>query len=60
MSAVLGFLWMSEEQLGFDPTIITVNGKRYIQIERDDQKERLIIEELIKRAPCIAGQATTY
>src|SRR5258708_5973870 len=35
ISTVLGFLWMSEEELGFDPTIMTVNGERFIEIERN-------------------------
>jgi hypothetical protein len=56
---ILGFLWMNEEQLGFDPTILAANGKRYIEIKQNNQTERLIIDELIKRAPCIAGRATT-
>ena len=59
VSVVLGFLWLNEEQLGFDPTIITTKGSRYIEIERNDQKERLIIDKVVKRAPCIAGRATT-
>jgi hypothetical protein len=59
VSAVLGFLWMSEEQLGFDPTIITAGDRRYIEIERDDGKERLVIEKVIKRVACVAGRATT-
>ena len=59
VSAVLGFLWMNEEQLGFDPTIITVGDKRYIEIERDNCKERLVIDRIIKRVPCVAGRATT-
>ncbi|PZD23186.1 HTH-Tnp-Tc3-2 domain containing protein, partial [Pyrenophora tritici-repentis] len=59
VSAVLGFLWMNEEQLGFDPTIITVGDKRYIEIERENGKERLVIDSLIKRVPCVAGRATT-
>jgi hypothetical protein len=59
VSVMLGFLWMNEEQLGFDPTIITVGDKRYIEIERENGKERLIIERLIKRVPCVAGRATT-
>ncbi|PVH91134.1 hypothetical protein DM02DRAFT_664311 [Periconia macrospinosa] len=59
VSAVLGFLWLNEEQLGFDPTIITDEDKRYIEIERNDRTERLIIDEVMKRAPCIAGRATT-
>ena len=59
VSAVLGFLWMNEEQLGFDPTIITVGDKRYIEVERENGKERLVIDRLIKRVPCVAGRATT-
>ncbi|KAF2475021.1 uncharacterized protein BDR25DRAFT_301533 [Lindgomyces ingoldianus] len=59
VSAVLGFLWMNEEQLGFDPTIITAGDKRYIEIERDNHTERLIIDKVMKRVPCVAGRATT-
>jgi hypothetical protein len=50
---------MNDEQLGFDPTIITVGDKRYIEIERDNGQERLIIDRVIKRVPCVAGRATT-
>jgi hypothetical protein len=59
VSAMLGYLWMDEEQLGFDPTIIESEGKRYIDIVRHDKKERLVLSELLKRAPCVAGRATT-
>ena len=59
VSIILGFLSMNEEQLGFDPTIITADGKRFIQIERNGQQERLIIDGLIKPARCIVGRATT-
>ncbi|KAL2755485.1 hypothetical protein ACRALDRAFT_1051127 [Sodiomyces alcalophilus JCM 7366] len=59
VSTILGFLWMSEEELGFDPTIRTVNGQRFIEIERGGTTERLIIDGLMKRARCIAGRATT-
>ncbi|KAK7420129.1 hypothetical protein QQZ08_010543 [Neonectria magnoliae] len=59
VSTVLGFLWMSEEELGFDPTIMTANDKRFIEIERDGLIERLIIDEVMQRARCIAGRATT-
>ena len=59
VSAILAFLRMDKEQLGFDPTIISVKGTRYIELERDGQRERLIIDRVIKRAPCIAGRATT-
>jgi hypothetical protein len=50
---------MTKEQLGFDPTIVEIEGKRYIDIVWKDQKERLILKERIKRAPCVASQATT-
>ncbi|KAF1934957.1 hypothetical protein EJ02DRAFT_487765 [Clathrospora elynae] len=59
VSAMLGFLWMNKEQLGFDPTITTVGDKRYIEIEQEKGKERLVIDRLIRRVPCVAGRATT-
>ncbi len=57
MSVVLGCLWMSEEDLGFDPTIAK-NGGRYTSIQRDGQTERLYLEDLIKRQRSVAGRAT--
>ncbi|KAF1980438.1 hypothetical protein BU23DRAFT_444835 [Bimuria novae-zelandiae CBS 107.79] len=59
VSVVLGFLWLNEKQLGFDPSFITAGDGRYIEIERNNRKERLIIDEVMKRAPCVAGRATT-
>nr|ODO00877.1 hypothetical protein L204_01600 [Cryptococcus depauperatus CBS 7855] len=59
VSTILGFLWMSEEDLGFDPTIITCCDKRYIDIERNGQKERIIITRTMNRARCVVGRATT-
>lgn len=59
VSATLGYLWMSEEQLGFDPTIFEFKGKRYIEIIKNGQQERLVLREQIKRARCVAGRATT-
>lgn len=59
ISVTLGYLWMSKEQLGFDPTIIESEGKRYINIVRHDNNERLILSELLRRAPWVAGRATT-
>lgn len=50
---------MDQEPLGFDPTILEAEGRRYIEIERNGQLERLVIDEVMKRAPCIAGRATT-
>ncbi|KAK7421733.1 hypothetical protein QQZ08_009821 [Neonectria magnoliae] len=59
VTTILGFLWMNEDGLGFDPTIITSGGEQYIKIERDGQIERLIIDAVMKRVRCIAGRATT-
>lgn len=56
VSVVLGCLWMKDEQLGFDPTI---RSSRFIEIVRDGHPERLILDGLMKRAPCVAGRATT-
>ena len=59
VSTILGFLWMSEEELGFDPTITTAGGQRFIEIIRGGSTERLILDGMMKRARCIAGRATT-
>ncbi|UKZ47459.1 hypothetical protein TrVGV298_001677 [Trichoderma virens] len=59
VSTILGFLWMEREQLGFDPTINLEGDRRVVTIQRDDKTERLILDKLIKRAPCISGRATT-
>ncbi|EFY95436.1 Protein kinase-like protein [Metarhizium robertsii ARSEF 23] len=59
VSTILGFLWMSERDLGFDPTIITRGDERYIEIERDGQKQHIILKKVLRRARCIAGRATT-
>ncbi|KAH6986714.1 hypothetical protein EDB80DRAFT_756448 [Ilyonectria destructans] len=42
---ILGLPWMNEEQIGFDPTIMTANKERFI--------------EVMQRAFCMAGRATT-
>ena len=57
MFAVLGFLWMSEKQLGFDLTILKAEGRQYIEIEHNGQLERLVIDKMTKWAPCTAGHA---
>ena len=59
VSTILGFLWMSEEELGFDPTITTAEGQRFIEIIRGGSTERFILDGTMKRARCIAGRATT-
>ncbi|ORY68964.1 uncharacterized protein BCR38DRAFT_406842 [Pseudomassariella vexata] len=59
VSTILGFLWMNEEELGFDPTVFVSGSEQYIEIERDSRKERLIIDEVMIRTCCIASRATT-
>ncbi|OBS15090.1 hypothetical protein FPOA_14101 [Fusarium poae] len=56
---ILGFLWMNEEELGFDPTIKSENQERFIEINRNGSTERIIIDQVMQRARCIAGRATT-
>ncbi|KAI9769851.1 MAG: hypothetical protein M1840_003845 [Geoglossum simile] len=59
VSAILGYLWMNEEQLGFDPTISELDGKRYMEITRNGRTERLVLVELMKRHSSVASRATT-
>ncbi|KAE8400506.1 hypothetical protein BDV37DRAFT_274354 [Aspergillus pseudonomiae] len=58
--AILGYFWMNDEQLGFDPSIMTsADGRRFIEISRNGRKERLVFDELVKMSSCVAGRATT-
>jgi hypothetical protein len=63
VSAVLGFLLMNDEQLGFDPTIIKIKDKgtetRYVDIQRGNCTERLVLDRVITCAHCVVGRATT-
>ncbi|KAK6955896.1 hypothetical protein Daesc_003542 [Daldinia eschscholtzii] len=59
VSTILGFLWMDEKSLGFDPTFVPLNGGRYIDIVRNGTPERIVIDEVMTRMPCIAGRAST-
>ncbi|KAK8095227.1 betaine-aldehyde dehydrogenase [Apiospora kogelbergensis] len=59
VSTILCFLWMDEQQLGFDSSMKTSGGQRFIEIERDGLTERIIIHGAMQRARCIAGRATT-
>ena len=58
VSAILGYLWMNEEQLGFDPTILEGDAERYIDIQRNGLVERLYLEGLMQRQSSVAGRAT--
>ena len=57
---MLGFLQINKEQLGFDPTILILDGNQYIKIVHNSQTKRLILNEVIKQARYIAGWAITY
>lgn len=59
IQVILGFLWMSEEDLGFDPTIKGPDGQQFIEIERDGKSECIVIKELIFRSRGIVGRGTT-
>ncbi|OAA64234.1 Protein kinase-like domain protein [Niveomyces insectorum RCEF 264] len=59
VTTVLGFLWMDEQQLGFDPTIVSLGGRQYVTIERNGIQERLVLDGVMRRAGCISGRATT-
>ncbi len=54
-----GFFGQTDTELGFDPTIFTLSGRRIVEIERNGEVERLVIDQLINRVSCIAGRATT-
>ncbi|KAG6023961.1 hypothetical protein E4U19_004015 [Claviceps sp. Clav32 group G5] len=59
MLGSLGFVWMSEEDLGFDPTIQQIDGERFIEVERNGRSECIVIDGLIVRKLCMVGRATT-
>jgi len=56
---MLGYFLMNHEQLGLDPRIQESDGKRYMEITRNDKIERLILTEDIKQQAVIVGRATT-
>lgn len=58
-AAVAEFTPPPRTRISFDPTIVSSEGKRYIEIERNGKLERLIIDQRMRRAPCMAGRATT-
>ncbi|KAL9097357.1 MAG: hypothetical protein Q9163_006361 [Psora crenata] len=60
VKTLFSFLWMNNEQLGFDPDLMEVDGQRFVKVNRDGKEERLIITEILKgHTACIAGRATT-
>ncbi|KAL2826014.1 hypothetical protein BJY01DRAFT_151358 [Aspergillus pseudoustus] len=60
ISTFVGYLVMNDKQLGYDPSIKpSPDGARFIEITRNGNTERLILDELMKRSSCVAGRATT-
>ena len=51
---------MNEEQLGFDPDLMEVDGQQFVKINKDGQGEWLIITETLRsHFSYVAGQAAT-
>lgn len=60
VTTMLGFMWMCEEDLGFDPTFKTAaDGQRFIEITRSGSTERIVIDGLMQRARCVVGRGST-
>ncbi|KAG6045148.1 hypothetical protein E4U17_000269 [Claviceps sp. LM77 group G4] len=59
IEVMLGFFRMSEEDLGFDPTIKITDGEPGIEIERNGRSECIVIDGLIIRMRCMVGRPTT-
>ena len=59
VKVLLNFLWMDNEQLGFDPDLMP-DGQQSVKVTKDGVEVRLkMTESLRAQAPCIAGRATT-
>jgi hypothetical protein len=58
VSAVWGYLWMTDEQLGFDPTITSEGVNRYMTITKEGKTERLVINDVIKPYHSVIGRGT--
>ena len=57
---LLSFLWMNDEQLGFDPGLVEVGSQRFVEVNKDGKEERLIITETLRiHSWYVAGQAAT-
>ena len=65
VTVILGFLLMTEDELGYDSTISTCkDGQRYISVVQGGNvqggnEKRFLIERLILRQPSIVGRGTT-
>lgn len=57
---ILGFLWLDDKELGYDPSVVSLGGQKYIEIMHNGQREYLMLDKLIRRAPCIVGRAICW
>ena len=56
VKTLLGFLWMNDEQLGFDPDLMEVDSQRIFKVNKDGQEERLIITKTLRsHFPYVVG-----
>ncbi|KAI1744015.1 hypothetical protein F4680DRAFT_408192 [Xylaria scruposa] len=56
----LGFLWMRDEDVGFDPTIRTENGRHVVTITRNGKTERFVVDNIMPRTSgSLVSRATT-
>ncbi|KAI9802645.1 MAG: hypothetical protein M1825_002667 [Sarcosagium campestre] len=59
IQVMVAFFFMTEQQLGIDPTIRMDNGQRVVEIIRDEQIEKIVLAKVIHRHHAIASRATT-
>ena len=55
---MLAYLLMNDKQLGLGPTIRQSNGKRYVEVTRNGEIERLVLTNIIKKQAMIDGRTT--
>ncbi|KMP10207.1 hypothetical protein CIRG_09888 [Coccidioides immitis RMSCC 2394] len=46
VTVILGFLFMDQPELGFDPTIVMLDSQHCIEIKRDGKKECLVLDKV--------------
>lgn len=56
---MLGCSLINDEQLDFDPTIHRVDGKRWVEITRNDKTEYLFVEGEVRKHPAIIDRGTS-
>ncbi|KAG5914295.1 hypothetical protein E4U61_005902 [Claviceps capensis] len=59
IKVMLGFLWMSKEDIGFDSSIRGSDNIRYMEIQKNGSKKCIFLDQERRRIPCIVGRGTT-